>query len=566
MTRVQSPKVLRRTLVLTMACVVSIALSAALASAASAANLTGTWQGAYHCEVGWCAGEDFPATTELYEAPGCADVIGSNGGEQIVGTLLGSTFSSTSETGGYKSEGTATLSADGNHLEGKGHDSNGTSGTSTSTRVSSSSSIAPYSGCKMPSGEAGKPEEKGEEAKKTPQGVHSTGLTVMCDYDVLSSQDTCTATVADSSGTPTSPTGAVTFANASGGFFAFGTTCALHSSPSAPSTGYCSVQYGPGAGAGFPNIAASYAGDPTHAAATGSTRFIVPGGDPASYDESGPGSGYPNELSVEVQTPAPKTEVQAGVNAGETKAPASSGKHLRAIEDPDIVPEMREEVAEREREERYPDIVPTMRKEVEEREIQYEKDIREMRTEINEMQRARAGLNAQATDELTRVVQDDSILLKQIAQQTASPGLKKDAASQQVLGKLSKESSELQKEIGEALRIQHEQLEGVVRATGSSLAAASNARAAKHKSKAIKPRGRLVALGHARVLAAAGGKVKLHVRLSRTLLKRLAHGRKTVNVNLRILMVVPSNVASSGLPIGMVRTVTLHAVSRKRRR
>ncbi|HEY2437564.1 MAG TPA: hypothetical protein VGH93_10300, partial [Solirubrobacteraceae bacterium] len=305
-----------------------------------------------------------------------------------------------------------------------------------------------------------------------------------------------------------------------------------------------------------------YPGDATHAASTGSTRFVVPGGEPAGYEESGPGSGYPNELSIEVQTPAPKTEVQAGVNDGETKAPASSGKHVRAIEDPDIIPEMREEAAEREREQRYPDIIPTMRKEVEEREIQYEKDIREMRTEINEMQRARAGLNTQATEELTRVVQDDNVLLKQMAEQTASPGLKKDPASQPALAKLTKEASELQKEIGEALRIQHQQVEGVIRATGSSLARASIARKMKHKATKIKPRGRLVALGHARVLASAGGKVKLHVRLNRALLARLAHGQKTVKVNLRILMIVPSELTSSGLPVGMVRTVTLHAGSR----
>lgn len=566
MTRVRFRRARGRTLALATTCVALCALAGALTSAASAANLTGTWQGVYHCEVGWCAGSDFPATTEYYEAPGCADVIGSNGTEQITGTLLGSTFASKSETGGYKAEGTATLSADGNHLEGKGSDSNGTSGTSTATRVSSSSSIAPYTGCKTPSGEVGKPEEKTEEAKRTPQGTHSTGMTVMCDLEVLSGQDTCTATVADSSSTPTSPTGTVRFASASGGFFPFGTTCTLHSSPSAPSTAYCSVQYGPGAGTGFPNIGASYPGDATHAPASGSTRFIVPGGEPAGYEESGPGSGYPSELSVEVQTPGPKTEVQAGVNEGETKAPASTGKHVRAIEDPDIIPEMREEVAEREREQRYPDIIPTMRKEVEEREIQYEKDIREMRTEINEMQRARAGLNTQAMEELNRVMQDDNILLKQMAEQIASPGLKKDPASQPALSKLSKESSELQKEIGEALRIQHQQVEGTIRATGTSLARASIARAAKHKAKRraarIKPRGRLVALGHARVLASTGGKVKLHVRLNKALLKRLAHGHKTVKVNLRILMVVPSRLTSSGLPIGTVRTVTLHAGSR----
>jgi hypothetical protein len=534
------------------------------ADSARAHNVTGTWEGAYHCEVGWCKGQDFPATTELYEAAGCADVIGTNGGETITGTLQGTTLTSTSEVGSYKGEGVQTLSPDDTKLEGKGHDSNGTEGTSHSTRISTSiSHVKPYTGCKVPSSEV-PPAEETPAKKEEQSSLHGTAAAVTCNLDALTLQDTCTATLADTAAVhPTGPTGAIAFSSSSGGFFPFGTSCTLHSSAAAPSTSYCSVQYTPGAAAGFPNISASYAGDATHGPASGSTRFIVPGGEPAGYEESGPGSGYPNELTVEVQAPAPKTEVQAGVDKGETTSPAPAGKHLRAIEDPDIVPSMREEVAEREREERYPDIIPTMRKEVEEREIQYEKDIREMRTEINEMVRKRAGLNAQATEEVTRLVQDDNVLLEQMAEQTASPGLKKDPSSQQTLQKLSKESGELQREIGEVLRIQHQQVEGAARAIGTSRALASAARSSRRRASRTKPSGQLVGLGHARLTATATGKVKLHVRINRKVLARLAHGHKSVKLNLRILMIVPSPVVKSGLPIGMVRVITLHASRHK---
>ena len=33
------------------------------ASAATTLNVTGTYSSVYHCKTGWCAGQDFPATT-----------------------------------------------------------------------------------------------------------------------------------------------------------------------------------------------------------------------------------------------------------------------------------------------------------------------------------------------------------------------------------------------------------------------------------------------------------------------------------------------------------------------
>jgi hypothetical protein len=524
-----------------------LALAIAFAPAAIAApsvDVSGTWE----VYSGGC-GCTFQ---ETYAMDGSGNVTGTGPepGWTVTGNVSGSTFHYTDHyAGSYESHVTVTVSGDGGSYEGGFEDINGASGEIKGKRIS---------------GGGPKEAEKEKAPEKTPEkpasGAHATAVAVSCDLDALTLQDTCTATVGDTAASgPTAPTGTVTF-TAAGGFFPFGRTCALHSSASAPSTSFCSVEYGPGSGAGFPNVGAAYPGDATHGAATGSTRFIVPGSEPAGYEESSPSSGYPGEVSVEVQTPAPKTEVQVGIDQGETQSPAT-GKHVRAIEDPDIIPEMREEAAEREREQRYPDVIPSMRKEVEEREIQYEKDIREMRTEINEMERKRAGLNAQATEELTRVLQDDNILLKQMAEQMASPGLKKDAASQPALQKLTKQSTELQKEMGEALKIQHQQIEGVIRATPSALSSsiASMARSKKHHGAKHRPAGRLVALGRAHVLAGAAGRVKLHVRLDKALLKRLARGRKSIKLNMRILMVAPSPYVKTGLPVGMLRTITVHA-------
>ena len=138
--------------------VVLLALAAPAPAPASAAalNLTGTWSAVYHCEVG-CAGSSFPATDKLTQTEGSSAVTGSNGSEEIRGTLVGSRFEYHSSTGGYKAEGTLTISPDGQSWTGQVHDNNGTSGTYTATRqgrapaaaaplLAVSGDIAPVSG------------------------------------------------------------------------------------------------------------------------------------------------------------------------------------------------------------------------------------------------------------------------------------------------------------------------------------------------------------------------------------------------------------------------------------
>jgi len=111
-------------------------------------NLTGTWSAVYHCEG--CG--EYPATDTLTQEEGSDVVTGSNnGGEEISGKVTGDTFEYHSSTGGYTSEGTLTVAANGLSWEGPLHDSNGTRGTYIAEKVSgasppSVSSLSPSSG------------------------------------------------------------------------------------------------------------------------------------------------------------------------------------------------------------------------------------------------------------------------------------------------------------------------------------------------------------------------------------------------------------------------------------
>ncbi len=515
----------------------SICMLLAASAGAAELNVSGTWNAVYHCEAGSCAGQDFPAPgVELVQAPGSTHV---QNGPEVEGTLNGHTLTLAKTSGSYRFSETLTISADGNSWSGPLSDSNGTSGTDTATRVSSGGP-----------GEAPPPiEPVKKEEPPAPKGAHATGITVLCNYDELTSQDTCTATVADTFVSPTGPSGSVTFTSAQGGLFAFGRTCPLASSASAPATASCSVEYLPPTGGAFPNISASYPGDATHAPSSGATRFILPGGTPVSYDTSSPGnSAYPNEILVEVKTPVAGTEVRASLTKSE---PGSghpvSGKTPRASEDPDIVPEMRTEVEERDREQRYPDIVPEMRKEVEEREIAYEADVALLRKEINESKRQAGGLNSAAQAEENALVTGDVTVIQQINQQESSPALKADPASQAALAKLAKQKDELQQEVKEALRIGDELTGGVVKSLrGVGLAFARIASA--HRKPAT--------VGIVRRVSKSAT-TRIRIPIKRSTLVRLLRGKHSITLNLRVATIIPSSLVKGGVPLGTVRQIRL---------
>jgi hypothetical protein len=508
-------------------------------------NVSGTWNAVYHCEAGSCKGQDFPAPgVKLVQAPGSTHV---QSGPEVEGTLNGHVLTLEGGGSGYHFSETVTISEDGNSWSGPLSDNNGTSGTDTATRVSG--------GAEEPT----KKEESGKKEEPVPvKGAHSTGMSVSCNYDELTSQDTCTATVADTYASPSAPSGGVTFSTGAGGLFAFGRTCTLASSASAPSTASCSVEYLPPTGGGFPSISAAYAGDATHAPSSGKTQFILPGGTPISYDTSSPDNGgYPNEISVEIQTPVHGTEVRAGVTKGETgSAHPVPGKTLRASEDPTIVPEMRSEVEERDREQRYPDIVPEMRKEVEQREIEYEQDVARIHREVNEAKLRTGGLNASSQTEENSLVTGDITVLEQIKQQENSPALKADPASQATLAKMTKEAVELQKSIGEIMTLEREQTGRILGALKSSIVSMPAATVAKARPK-------LVTVGYAQ-RASTSSATKLRIPIKRSTLERLAHGKRSLTLNLRVSVTLPSPLVKSGVPLSAIRQVRLVRAPRRK--
>src|ERR1041385_297033 len=103
---------------------------------------------------------------------------------------------------------------------------------------------------------------------------HSTATQVICNLEIATATDTCTATVGDAAPSgSTNPTGTVTFATKNGGVFLAGNTCQLKATVPG-NTSSCSAQFAPPSKpASFPEIVATYSGDETHNSSTGETHY-----------------------------------------------------------------------------------------------------------------------------------------------------------------------------------------------------------------------------------------------------------------------------------------------------
>lgn len=56
--------------------------------ASTTLNVTGTYSSVYHCKTGWCAGQDFPATTVYRQAPGSSTVYDGTNAGTLNGNVL----------------------------------------------------------------------------------------------------------------------------------------------------------------------------------------------------------------------------------------------------------------------------------------------------------------------------------------------------------------------------------------------------------------------------------------------------------------------------------------------
>ncbi len=239
--------------------VVAVLTVCALASGASAAaaeevNVTGTWQAAYHCAVGPCAGHERTGVFVLQQAAGSSAVTGTlnvSGGEEAPasGTVSGSTLSLEGKGAkGYSASGVETISADGLSWSGTYKDSAGTSGTLTASRPSLPFFPSAAPGAVVP---------------------RAAAIQVLCNYQVAPANFTCTASVGDASGEAPAeiPTGKVSFTATSGGFSPTA-ACAIVATPGSPNTASCAVTYTPAtkipAGTPAP-VTGAYSGDATFA-------------------------------------------------------------------------------------------------------------------------------------------------------------------------------------------------------------------------------------------------------------------------------------------------------------
>jgi hypothetical protein len=106
---------------------------------------------------------------------------------------------------------------------------------------------------------------------------HQTSTAIACAPPSLTlgaGSSACTATVADTSAGPTTPTGQVSFSSGGSGSFSGGGACAL--APGGTGVASCQVTYTPTAiGSGSHQITGSYPGDSTHEASQGSTALAV---------------------------------------------------------------------------------------------------------------------------------------------------------------------------------------------------------------------------------------------------------------------------------------------------
>ncbi|MHB8531809.1 MAG: hypothetical protein ACYDC2_03715, partial [Solirubrobacteraceae bacterium] len=223
----------------------------------------------------------------------------------LTGTISGCTVKTHYEQPGYTSDATLTLSADGTKLQGTFSDSYGRVNDPTWA------SRASGPGC-------GSTPAEGEPVKEEKKGLRPTGTSVICNYEIATSEDVCGASVGDGgAGAPVTPTGTVKFTATTGGFSS-GAACSLVSTPLSPQVASCTVVFF-ASESKLPTVTAAYGGDAVHSGSTGSTQFLTAGLEEPSLNQSGPSGSYPNELVLETQVPAAGTTVEATVEGHQSR-------------------------------------------------------------------------------------------------------------------------------------------------------------------------------------------------------------------------------------------------------
>jgi ElaB/YqjD/DUF883 family membrane-anchored ribosome-binding protein len=423
----------------------------------------------------------------------------------ITGTISGNTVTMHTSQTGYTSDAVLTLNAEGTKLSGTFSDSVGrVNQPSFGNRIAG----FPCGGGSGSEEEAAKKAKEKEEAEKA--GKHVTGTSIICNYEFATAQNTCVASVGDGSAvSPTTPTGTVTFTTTSGGF-ANGAKCTLTVTSGSPTVSNCSLVYQT-AESGLPSITATYSGDSTHAPSVGHTQFLGFGINEANFENpTGPSGHYPNEVGIETTVPVSGTTVEAtaqGPNQSPGPVPLVFPP-LPAGLDAESVTEL--------------GLLDGIGKVVNETGGQSLKDVMSMNADV-----------AKILEHMNELLKSSSPVEQQqgqILQQDLNKTL-------EAIDKMLKAQAQNQKE---ALK----------NAKGSALVSVAAASKSK-RTRSVKAVGYLVKRN------VAAGKLKLHLRLGRAALAKLAGKRSRVALVVRIDMVMPSAVLHAGVPRVFVKRITL---------
>jgi hypothetical protein len=492
---------------------VTVALLTCLAAAAQAfaeVNVSGTWKAVYHCEVGGCAGGNYPAEPTFVQEKG-SSVVRQQGAPSIVASVHGNVLTIEENSPGYKFKQTVTISADCQSWSGTLSDSNGTSGTDTATRVNGACELGGESK------EAKEVKERKEKEEREAAAKHPTGTQVICNYEFLTAQNTCVATVGDGAPTPTTPTGTVTFTTTSGGF-ASGSRCSLQASSTSPAVSSCVLVYQT-ANSGLPSITATYGGDAQHAGSAGHTQYLG-GGGPEETTATGvraPAGQYPNEVALETNLPSLASAVEASIQ-GPNRKPA--GEALKPpTPDPRLDPQSATELS----------LLGSV--------------FREIGAATTEVTKTAPALDGDIQKVLGRVGE----LLK-------SP-IPIDQVDGQIL---QKQTTEMLEALNKTLKKQNEAQQEVIRnARGSAIGAA--------RRNAGKPRVRIVkSLAYALRTSVPAGKLKLRLHLNRAALAKLAGKHSSVTLLLRVTVRLSSPLTPAGETRLIVKRITLKRGAKKR--
>jgi hypothetical protein len=392
---------------------------------------------------------------------------------------------------------------------------------------------------------------------------------VTCNYEFATSQNTCVASVGDGgAGTPSMPTGTVTFTTTSGGFSS-GASCSLGPTSGSPSVGNCTLVYQT-ANSGLPSITATYGGDAHHAGSVGHTQFLGVGAEETTAEApAGKEGQYPNEIELETQVPIAGTTVEGTVQ-GTVPNPLPVPIVLPVPSGLDPISEVALEVAE------------ALVGEVDVSGAQNAKAVSEMDQGVEALnQRAQEllktpGEQAEGQQLLKDAAETAETMRKMLKLQSeylkdAIEGSKKAGQEDKSIEKLDEHAVELLKSTNpadqakgqkltdeavkalEALSKSVKEHEEVVKQIAKSIKAsvASRKSHAKIKVARVKP------LAYAVKSNAAAGKLKLKLHLNAGALRKLAGKHSSVSVVLRIEMILPSKSLPGGLPRSFVERITL---------